>query len=259
TGAPPPGGTTGRIFTFGSYRMGVHQQGADIDTLCITPAPVGREDFFSSLFKILDNRKEVTELTSVPDAYVPVIKLEFNGIPIDLLHAKLDRETINSEVDLLDVSLLKALDYKSVLSLNGCRVTDQILQLVPDVHTFRLALRAIKMWAKRRAIYSNAMGFLGGVAWAMMVARVCQLYPNACAATLVSRFFRVYQQWSWPNPVMLCTLQDAGLGFTVWNPKSNPRDNGHLMPIITPAYPAMNSTHNVMSSNLRLLMAEFKR
>eukprot|EP01134_Creolimax_fragrantissima_P000961 CFRG0961T1 len=259
TGIPAPAKTTGRIFTFGSYRMGVHQQGADIDTLCVTPRQVDRDDFFSSLFNILKGRKEVTELTSVPDAYVPVIKMEFNGIPIDLLMAKLERDTIEQGIDLLDVSLLESLDQKSVLSLNGCRVTDQILKLVPNKDNFRMALRAIKMWAKRRAIYSNAMGFLGGVAWAMMVARVCQLYPNACPATLVSRFFRVYHQWSWPNPVLLRTLEDANLGFAVWNPKLNPRDIMHLMPIITPAYPAMNSTHNVMNSNLRLLKAEFKR
>ena len=39
------------------------------------------------------------------------------------------------------------------------------------------------------------MGFLGGVSWAMLVARVCQLYPNAVASTLVDRFFFVYSKW----------------------------------------------------------------
>ena len=39
------------------------------------------------------------------------------------------------------------------------------------------------------------MGFPGGVAWAMLTARVCQLYPNEIAAGIVSRFFHVYYQW----------------------------------------------------------------
>jgi len=46
-----------------------------------------------------------------------------------------------------------------------------------------------------RAIYSNVNGFLGGVAWAMLVARICQLYPNATAGAIVSRFFIIMYQW----------------------------------------------------------------
>ena len=79
--------------------------------------------------------------------------------------------------------------------IQGSRVTDDILKLVPDVEAFRIALRCIKLWAKQRAIYSNVMGFFGGVAWAIAVARVCQLYPCAAAATIVSKFFRIMHQW----------------------------------------------------------------
>lgn len=48
--------------------------------------------------------------------------------------------------------LLKNLDPKCVRSLNGCRVTDEILRLVPNIENFRLALRAIKLWAKSKYI-----------------------------------------------------------------------------------------------------------
>lgn len=68
-------------------------------------------------------------------------------------------------------------------------------------------------------IYSNVMGYLGGVSWAMLVARTCQLYPNAAAATLVHKFFLVFSQWKWPQPVLLKQPENVGLGFPVWDPR----------------------------------------
>lgn len=41
----------------------------------------------------------------------------------------------------------------SVWILAGCRVTDEILHLVPNKENFRLTLRAIKLWAKSRLLY----------------------------------------------------------------------------------------------------------
>jgi poly(A) polymerase len=46
-----------------------------------------------------------------------------------------------------------------------------------------------------RGIYSNVLGFPGGVAWAMLTARICQLYPTAAPATVVGKFFPIYYQW----------------------------------------------------------------
>lgn len=60
----------------------------------------------------------------------------------------------------------------------------------------RLPLRIqILIQFLERAIYSNVNGFLGGVAWALLVARICQLYPNAIAGAIVSRFFIIMYQW----------------------------------------------------------------
>ncbi|KAI8641611.1 Poly(A) polymerase central domain-containing protein [Parasitella parasitica] len=249
----------GKIFTFGSYKLGVHNTGADIDTLCVVPKHVERDAFFTIMYAMLSERPEVTELTSVVDAYVPVIKMHFSGIPIDFVFARLSIAAVQDDLDLSDNNLLLGLDERCIRSLNGSRVTDEILRLVPSVPVFRLALRTIKLWAKKRAIYSNIMGFLGGVAWAMLVARVCQMYPNACAASIVSRFFRIMYQWGWPQPVLLKPMEEGPLATRQWNPIQFPADKSHRMPIITPAYPSMCATHNVTDSTRDIMLHEFCR
>ncbi|CAO3653534.1 unnamed protein product [Cunninghamella echinulata] len=246
----------GKIFTYGSYRLGVHGSGADIDTLCVFPKHVEREHFFTVMYDMLKERPEVTELTAVADAYVPVIKMHFSGIPIDFVCARLGVARVPDDLELADNNLLKGLDERCIRSLNGSRVTDEILRLVPNIPSFRIALRTIKLWSKRRAIYSNIMGFLGGVAWAMLVARICQLYPNACPSSLVHRFFVIMSQWKWPQPVLLKQLEDGPLQVRVWNPKLYPSDRNHRMPIITPAYPSMCATHNVTNSTRTIMIRE---
>lgn len=176
-------------------------------------------------------------MTPVPDAFVPIIKLELCGISIDLIFARLVVPAIPMNLDLKNNDYLRGLDEREVRSLNGTRVTDEILELVPQQKTFRLALRAIKLWAQRksitrylllfkfsnyligRAIYSNIVGFPGGVAWAMLVARVCQLYPQATGSVIVGKFFRIMNKWNWPQPVLLKQIEDGPLQIKVWNPK----------------------------------------
>ncbi|CAO1623547.1 unnamed protein product [Sympodiomycopsis kandeliae] len=248
----------GKIFTFGSYRLGVHGPGSDIDTLCVVPKHVQREDFFSIFEDMLRKREEIQEVAPVPEAFVPLIKTKFMGISIDFLFARLALPRIEDSLQLGDNNLLKNLDERDVRSLGGSRVTDEILRLVPNVEVFRTALRCIKLWAQRRAIYSNVMGFLGGVAWAMLVARICQLYPNEAAGAIISRFFIIIYQWKWPQPVLLKPIEEGPLPVRVWNPKLYPQDRLHKMPIITPAYPSMCSTHNVTPSTQMIMTQECK-
>ena len=54
---------------------------------------------------------------------------------------------------------------------------------------------------------------------AVLVARTCQLYPNAIASTLVHKFFLVFSKWEWPNPVLLKQPEECNLNLPVWDPR----------------------------------------
>ncbi|TQS32881.1 hypothetical protein Golomagni_06790 [Golovinomyces magnicellulatus] len=205
-------------------------------------------------------KDSITDLAAVTDAFVPIIKFEYSGISIDLIFSRIIQKQLSPDLtDLKDSGLLRGLDEAELRSVNGTRVTDEILSLVPEQSTFRLALRAIKLWAQRRAVYANIMGFPGGVAWAMLVARVCQLYPKAATSVIVNKFFLVMSQWRWPQPVLLKPIESGPLPVRVWNPKIYKGDSFHLMPIITPAYPSMCATFNITKSSMTIIKAELQR
>ena len=249
-----------RLYTFGSYRLGVHAPGADIDSLAVVPRYVTREQFFTEFVELLSQQSNVSELSAKTDAYVPVITFKLDEIEFDLLCACMSIQSIPDNFNVFDDNILRNLDQKSILSLNGTRVTDMILALVPNVVAFRITLRCIKLWAKRRGIYSNVIGYLGGVSWAILTARVCQLYPNATPSVLLHRFYRFYSLWKWPTPIKLNhVVEHDTMNLTVWNPNKHPKDRYDIVPILTPAYPSMNSTHNVSKSTLRVITNEFKR
>lgn len=228
--------------------------------MLVVPRHLERTDFFTSFVEILKEQPNVEYVRSVEEAFVPVVKTKIDNIELDILFARLALKNIPPDQDLKNINLLKNLEPKCVRSLNGCRVTDDILSLVPNHDSFKLALRAVKFWAKKRCIYSNAMGYLGGVSWAMLVARTCQLYPNALASVILQKFFFVFRKWSWPKPVLLRDNKDdyENLGFPVWDPRVNMPDRFHLMPIITPSYPQQNSTFNVTTSTRNIILQEFK-
>ncbi|XP_039435090.1 poly(A) polymerase alpha-like isoform X2 [Culex pipiens pallens] len=248
----------GKIYTFGSYRLGVNHKRANIDALCVAPRNIERQDYFGSFLELLKKQPEVTECRVVEEVLVPDVKMNFDGIKIDLLFARLALKEIPDNFDLREDMLLKNLDPKLVRSLNGCRATDEILRLVPNIDNFRLALRSTKLWAKKHGIYSNSLGYFGGVSWAMLVARTCQL-PNVVAATQVHKFFLVFSRWNWSQPVFLKRPDTVNLGFQVWDPRVNVQGRFHLMPIITPAYPQQNSTFHVSSSTRKVMLNEFSR
>jgi len=209
----------GQVLTSGSYRLGINEKGMDIDTICVAPQPVTREDFFGSLQAILEDHDSVENLSSIPGAAVPIITFDYDGINIDLLFALLPLDAVPEDFDVNFDDVLRGCDQGTEKSLNGPRVTEMLTKLVPNYDSFLAVVRCIRLWAKKRGLYSNKMGFFGGINCNLLVCFVCQLYPQAAAARLLERFFHILKGWQFPTPIMLTPPYDAGLGAEVWDPQ----------------------------------------
>ncbi|KAE9018023.1 hypothetical protein PR003_g13269 [Phytophthora rubi] len=248
----------GQILVSGSYRLGVNEPGADIDTICVAPRHVTREDFFSSLKDIFLQHPKVSNLVAIEGAIVPILTFDYEEINIDLQIAILPRNSIPENLNILDDHVLVGVDPATEKSLNGPRVTELMIKLTPNRESFISVLRIVRRWAKRRGLYSNKMGYLGGVNWCILVCFINQLYPTAAPSTLLLRFFMVLNNWKWPLAIQLCKTQDANLGLEVWNANAG-HNRYQVMPILTPAYPSMNSSFNVSTHSLTVMKEEFKR
>uniref|UniRef100_A0A663MWM8 polynucleotide adenylyltransferase n=1 Tax=Athene cunicularia TaxID=194338 RepID=A0A663MWM8_ATHCN len=170
----------GKIVPLGSYWLRAHTKGGGRDVVSVAPRHIERSDSFQSFFEILKHQEEIKNLRAVEDAYVPAVKFEFDGVEIDLMFARPSVQTVSDNLDLGDDWHLRSLDMRCILSLNG-EVANEMLHLVLKEENFRLTLCAIKL------IYSNLLGFLGGVSCTMLVARTCPLYSKALASALVNK------------------------------------------------------------------------
>jgi poly(A) polymerase len=258
-----------QVRLFGSTRLGVNAPDADIDCLCISPRGITREDFFNSFGIQLERRMDVEGVYPVPEAFTPVLKFTMDDQPVDMIFVEMHSCPIPDTFNILDIKNISGMEEQDIRSLNGARVAECIFASVPNLPNFGVALRTIKHWARQRGIYSNILGFLSGCSCAIMVAFVCQRFPNACSATIVENFFLLFSHWMWSPgmPVLLGEIETREAPqsvedfltaaskenkyIRVWNPKLNPTDAHQLMPIITPAYPAMNAAYNVGAPQFR--------
>lgn len=143
----------GKVFTFGSYALGVHGPTSDIDTLVVGPKYVSIDDFFATFpttFKEMSRTEDIEEFVPVEEAHVPIIKMEYSGVSVDLIFASLPKmSSIPKDMATIEKKNLEGLSESATRSVNGTRVTKELLAAVPPGTAFRHALRAIKLWSNR--------------------------------------------------------------------------------------------------------------
>lgn len=152
----------------------------------------------------------------------------------------------------------------SILSLRKLKPYRDLLYLkstLPDLVTFGLAYRAIKLWAVQRGIYSSKFGFLGGVHITLMLSWVFKRVSlddttgeprTVSASDLVATFFHYYANYNWAGDMV----------FDAFFNKQRPRYHRSARePMVVLGFHAPNSNiaHTSTLPGLLTLTKEFQR
>lgn len=151
----------------------------------------------------------------------------------------------------------------SILSLRKLKPYRDLLYIqrtIPDLATFDLAYRTIKLWATQRGIYSSKFGFLGGVHITLMLSWVYKRIAHdndsrdarsISATDLVATFFHHYAAFDWVNDMV----------FDAFFHKQKPRYHRTARePMVVLGFhsPNSNISHTATVPGLSLLVNEFK-
>ena len=101
------------------------------------------------------------------------------------------------------------------------------------------------------------------MAWAILVAKIVKDNPKAQPNQVLAKFFSFYKDYNWnsENPIILMeiandpnvvTFRDAD--NMIYKPTGQ-----EMMPIITPAFPSMNTTYAMGASQKRVVLTEFEK
>jgi len=117
-----------KLLPYGSFKYDDTSNDSDIDLLCITSRFINRKNFFTDLRRLFEGMKGVEGFTVIMSAYVPIMKMRFHGIAMDICYTQLDCNFVPAQFNLEYIANMKmdTLDDKSVTSMNGYIMTSRI-------------------------------------------------------------------------------------------------------------------------------------
>ncbi len=239
----------------GSARIGVQSSHSDLDLLCIIPAPLTPAAFLKQVQTrlaglcvseaLVEDRSQL-----VKSGRVPVLRMEIEGVAVDLLSATtLGQLEIIEALSEADRPFFDAVSWSAVV---GALEADLIMDTVSKHLSWDLfinLLRAVRTWAKARQIHGNAWGFLGNFSWALLTAWSSIHSKDLNLDILLADFFQILSQHDWTQPI---ALTEAGTQYQVHKSRE-------WLPVITSIAPCHNSTRNVTRSTADILRREFER
>jgi poly(A) polymerase Pap1 len=161
--------------------MGICSHDADLDLVCVVPAPLTRVQFFTA-FKVKLHKDGTSDHQSINaiDVRAPFIGFKYREIDVDLAVAIIN-PVADLDFDNPDV-LSEAVDSKdeaNIAALNAIAARNYVFRITAGTPTcdnpvFHDLFQFVRIWAKGRGVY----GVLNGTACQLLAAHVVRKYPE---------------------------------------------------------------------------------
>lgn len=121
-------------------------------------------------------------------------------------------------------------------------------------------LKAVRLWAIQRCIYSVSAGYFGGITLAVMVAKICQEFPDLYPSCTLYKFFETYSESRWLEPVQMSLTNKyksaKGGSLRMHLIEAVNRYSSDAMVVLTPNDQLQNTSYRVSEHNFRIICKE---
>jgi poly(A) polymerase len=166
------------LFVAGSHRLGVAEPAADLDLVGVALRRIPRATMFERLTARL-RAQGIDARARIVDGAAPRLALRVAGRDVDLQHVAWPdaRPWPTSVESLAECHELDAESEMAVLALCNADALLEHAARHGGQDRYREALRGLRRWAAARDVDDNALGYPGGLAWAVMLAAVAPVVP----------------------------------------------------------------------------------
>uniref|UniRef100_A0A7S4SMN9 polynucleotide adenylyltransferase n=1 Tax=Alexandrium monilatum TaxID=311494 RepID=A0A7S4SMN9_9DINO len=194
-GRSEPNMESEQLLPLGAYHLGVMCPDDEVDVLFVVPLVIQLSNFTAMLRHQLEQMADSQPIRTAPSdglLTAPGLCFAMGGVDVTLLLAQ--------RVPNLPLPTSQSI-VPNTAGLLAREASERILSQTSKAKHFRHLLRFVRYWARQRGIFGSFIGFLGGMSWAICVARVCQSNPQLELAQLTACFFQVLSRWDWRQPV----------------------------------------------------------
>ncbi len=141
----------------------------------------------------------------------------------------------------------------------GRIASDNIIGAVQNEQAYKLALRAVRFWAVKRGLYSVNCGYFSGITLSVMVARICQDFPELSACSILYNFFERYAESDWREPVQITLKTKQGKNLIASHLNALDRISNDVMVVLVPIDQIKNTSYKVSEHTFDTICTELHR